>query len=121
MLTSCVPKFDRRMLPIVCTLYVLSYLDRGNIGNAKTAGAEDDLGLDSAQGSPPILKHGNKNPTTAFTDHGHQWTWVLNTFYIYLRLFRADCATLETTACPPLRGLSLPRVSAMHRHHHNQD
>lgn len=37
------------MLWIVCVLYVLSYLDRGNIGNAKTAGAQDDLGLNSAQ------------------------------------------------------------------------
>lgn len=37
------------MLWIVCVLYVLSYLDRGNIGNAKTAGAQDDLGLSSAQ------------------------------------------------------------------------
>jgi hypothetical protein len=52
-------KFDRRVLPIVCILYVLSYLDRGNIGNAKTAGAQKDLGLSSSQ-----------------------WTWVLNAFYI---------------------------------------
>jgi hypothetical protein len=37
------------MLWIVCVLYVLSYLDRGNIGNAKTAGAQADLGLSSAQ------------------------------------------------------------------------
>lgn len=37
------------MLWIVCILYVLSYIDRGNIGNAKTAGAQDDLGLSSAQ------------------------------------------------------------------------
>ena len=43
----------------MCILYVLSYLDRGNMGNAKTAGAQDDLGLDSSQ-----------------------WTWVLNAFYI---------------------------------------
>ena len=56
--------YDRRMLPIVCTLYVLSYLDRGNIGNAKTAGADDDLGLDS-----------------------QQWTWILNAFYICYVLF----------------------------------
>ncbi|KJZ76210.1 hypothetical protein HIM_04292 [Hirsutella minnesotensis 3608] len=51
--------FDRRVLPLVCCLYVFSYLDRGNIGNAKTAGAQDALGLDSAQ-----------------------WAWVLNSFYI---------------------------------------
>ncbi|KAK4945162.1 hypothetical protein LTR10_015588 [Elasticomyces elasticus] len=56
--------FDRRMLPVVCILYVLSYLDRGNIGNAKTAGAQKDLGLSSSQ-----------------------WTWVLNGFYICYVLF----------------------------------
>ncbi|KAL3955932.1 hypothetical protein ACCO45_008778 [Purpureocillium lilacinum] len=50
---------DRRVLPLVCCLYVLSYLDRGNIGNAKTAGAKRDLGLDSSQ-----------------------WAWVLNAFYV---------------------------------------
>ncbi|KAH7227087.1 major facilitator superfamily domain-containing protein [Fusarium redolens] len=51
--------FDRRLLPIVCCLYVLSYLDRGNIGNAKTAGAKEDLGLSDSE-----------------------WAWVLNSFYI---------------------------------------
>lgn len=52
------------MVPIVCCLYVLSYLDRGNIGNAKTAGADNDLGIDDAG-----------------------WTWVLNAFYICYVLF----------------------------------
>lgn len=42
-------RLTRHMLPVVCTLYVLSYLDRGNIGNAKTAGAQKELGLSSAQ------------------------------------------------------------------------
>lgn len=57
-------QFDRRLVPIVCILYVLSYLDRGNIGNAKTAGAQEDLNLSSSQ-----------------------WTWVLNAFYIAYVLF----------------------------------
>lgn len=43
----------------MCTLYVLSYLDRGNIGNAAAAGAQKDLGLSDSQ-----------------------WSWVLNSFYI---------------------------------------
>ncbi|EMR71639.1 putative mfs transporter protein [Eutypa lata UCREL1] len=47
------------MLPIVCVLYVLSYLDRGNIGNAKTAGILPGVGLSD-------------------TD----WVWVLQAFYI---------------------------------------
>ncbi|KAL4761192.1 putative MFS transporter [Aspergillus foveolatus] len=57
-------KFDRRVLPIVCILYVLSYLDRGNIGNAKTAGLDKDLGISDSQ-----------------------WAWVLNAFYICYVLF----------------------------------
>jgi sugar phosphate permease len=52
------------VLPIVCILYVLSYLDRGNIGNAKTAGLQADLGLGNSQ-----------------------WAWVLNAFYICYVLF----------------------------------
>ncbi|KAH6986577.1 major facilitator superfamily domain-containing protein [Ilyonectria sp. MPI-CAGE-AT-0026] len=57
-------KFDRHLMPLVCVLYVLSYLDRGNIGNAKTAGAQDDLGLSDSQ-----------------------WVWVLNSFYICYTVF----------------------------------
>ncbi|KAL4936012.1 hypothetical protein BDV06DRAFT_233794 [Aspergillus oleicola] len=57
-------KFDRRVLPIVCILYVLSYLDRGNIGNAKTAGIDSDLAISDSQ-----------------------WAWVLNAFYICYVLF----------------------------------
>ncbi|KAB8070535.1 major facilitator superfamily domain-containing protein [Aspergillus leporis] len=57
--TSIRRKFDRHVLPLVCILYILSYLDRGNIGNAKTAGIDTDLGLNDAQ-----------------------WSWVLYSFYI---------------------------------------
>ncbi|KAI9035833.1 MFS transporter [Aspergillus affinis] len=57
-------KFDRRVLPLVCILYILSYLDRGNIGNAKTAGLDTDLGLDD-----------------------QQWAWILYSFYICYILF----------------------------------
>ncbi|KAJ6118492.1 hypothetical protein N7471_013112 [Penicillium samsonianum] len=57
-------KFDRRVLPIVCILYILSYLDRGNIGNAKAAGLDKDLNLSD-----------------------YQWSWVLYAFYICYILF----------------------------------
>ncbi|PLB52092.1 permease of the major facilitator superfamily [Aspergillus steynii IBT 23096] len=57
-------KFDRHVLPLVCILYVLSYLDRGNIGNAKTAGLDTDLGLNDKQ-----------------------WAWVLYSFYICYIMF----------------------------------
>lgn len=49
----------KKLLPVVTCLYLISYLDRGNIGNAKTAGAQTDLGLSDLQ-----------------------WTWVLDTFYL---------------------------------------
>lgn len=51
--------FDRRLLPLVCSLYVLSYVDRGNIGNAKTAGMAKDLHLNDSQ-----------------------WTWVLSKYFL---------------------------------------
>ncbi|KAJ4228773.1 hypothetical protein NW757_014112 [Fusarium falciforme] len=42
-------KIDWRLLPMLTLLYTLSYLDRGNIGNAKVAGMNEDLGLSSKQ------------------------------------------------------------------------
>lgn len=42
-------KIDWRLLPILTLLYTLSYLDRGNIGNAKVAGMNEDLGLSDGQ------------------------------------------------------------------------
>ncbi|OAP58669.1 hypothetical protein AYL99_07759 [Fonsecaea erecta] len=38
-------KMDLRLVPMVTLLYLLSFLDRGNIGNARLGGLEDDLGL----------------------------------------------------------------------------
>ncbi|KAK6371436.1 hypothetical protein LTS17_008686 [Exophiala oligosperma] len=38
-------KLDRNLLPVVTVLYLLSYLDRANIGNARLAGLEKDLGM----------------------------------------------------------------------------
>ncbi|KAG4430795.1 hypothetical protein IFR05_013728 [Cadophora sp. M221] len=57
-------KLDTHLMPLLCVLFVLSYLDRGNIGNAKTAGAQSDLGLNSVQ-----------------------WSWVLLSFYITYTCF----------------------------------
>lgn len=38
-------KMDLRLLPMLALLYLLSFLDRGNIGNAKIEGLTDTLGL----------------------------------------------------------------------------
>ncbi|KAH8889763.1 MFS general substrate transporter [Thozetella sp. PMI_491] len=40
---AVVRKFDRRLVLFVALLYMLSFLDRSNIGNARIAGMDDDL------------------------------------------------------------------------------
>lgn len=42
-------KIDRRLLPLFTILYLLSFLDRGNIGNAKIEGLAEDLNLHGTQ------------------------------------------------------------------------
>lgn len=36
-------KMDLRLIPMLAVLYLLAFLDRGNIGNAKIEGMLDDL------------------------------------------------------------------------------
>ncbi|KAK4184165.1 major facilitator superfamily domain-containing protein [Podospora australis] len=38
-------KLDKKLMPWLCFLYLLAFLDRTNIGNAKIAGLSRDLGL----------------------------------------------------------------------------
>ncbi|KAH2033946.1 hypothetical protein KXV43_009073 [Aspergillus fumigatus] len=59
-----VKKFDRKLVPFLALLYLLSFLDRSNIGNAKIAGLMDDLRLSSSQ-----------------------YEWLLTAFYITYILF----------------------------------
>ncbi|SCZ96520.1 BZ3500_MvSof-1268-A1-R1_Chr8-2g10259 [Microbotryum saponariae] len=40
---DCSPQVDLRLLPYLALLYLLSFMDRGNIGNARLAGLETDL------------------------------------------------------------------------------
>lgn len=42
-------KLDRHLIPILAVLYLLAYLDRGNIGNAKIQGLAEDLHLKGNQ------------------------------------------------------------------------
>jgi len=44
-----VRKIDMHLIPILWIMYVLNYVDRTNIGNAKTAGMDVDLGLTSSR------------------------------------------------------------------------
>ncbi|KAK0621546.1 major facilitator superfamily domain-containing protein [Bombardia bombarda] len=59
---AVVRKFDRRLVIFVALLYMLSFLDRSNIGNARIAGMDDDL-----QTSPP---------------RSGMYEWALSAFYI---------------------------------------
>ncbi|TVY87273.1 putative ABC transporter ATP-binding protein, partial [Lachnellula willkommii] len=56
---AVVRKFDRKLVLFVALLYMLSFLDRSNIGNAKIAGLDIDLELDS-----------------------YRYEWVITAFYI---------------------------------------
>ncbi|KAK5173937.1 uncharacterized protein LTR77_002618 [Saxophila tyrrhenica] len=42
-------KVDWRLLPVLSFLYLLAFLDRSNLGNAKVAGLADDLALTGPQ------------------------------------------------------------------------
>lgn len=42
-------KLDWRLLPAVGVLYLLSFLDRSNVGNARIEGLTDDLGMTGNQ------------------------------------------------------------------------
>ena len=54
-----VRKMDRTVVPLVMALYLLAFLDRSNIGNARIAGMEEDLDLT-----------------------GDKYDWLLTIFYI---------------------------------------
>lgn len=42
-------KIDIRLMPMLTLLYLLSFLDRSNIGNARIAGMDEDLNLTGSQ------------------------------------------------------------------------
>ncbi|KAL8672675.1 MAG: hypothetical protein Q9168_002881 [Polycauliona sp. 1 TL-2023] len=42
-------KLDLRLIPWLCLLYLISFLDRTNIGNARLVGLEDDLHITGGQ------------------------------------------------------------------------
>ncbi|WDK22495.1 major facilitator superfamily transporter [Colletotrichum graminicola] len=42
-------KVDTRVLPLLALLFLCSFLDRTNVGNAKIIGMENDLGISNSQ------------------------------------------------------------------------
>ncbi|KAJ5692772.1 hypothetical protein N7462_002195 [Penicillium macrosclerotiorum] len=52
---ALVKKVDLTLLPTIWIMYLLSYLDRTNIGNAKISGMQEDLNLSSGQYSIALV------------------------------------------------------------------
>jgi sugar phosphate permease len=48
-------KIDLFLMPTIWLMYLMSYMDRTNIGNAKIAGMNDDLGLSSSEYSMALV------------------------------------------------------------------
>jgi hypothetical protein len=42
-------RLDVLLVPLVCAMYLLAFLDRANIGNARVAGLQKDLGMSDTQ------------------------------------------------------------------------
>ncbi|EUC51362.1 hypothetical protein COCMIDRAFT_79405 [Bipolaris oryzae ATCC 44560] len=57
-------KLDKHVVPLLAALYLLAFLDRSNIGNARIAGMEEDLHLSSSE-----------------------YSWLLTIFYISYIVF----------------------------------
>ncbi|OJJ51155.1 hypothetical protein ASPZODRAFT_55979 [Penicilliopsis zonata CBS 506.65] len=77
-----VKRFDRQLVPFLAFLYLLSFLDRSNIGNAKIAGLSEELPLSSSQ-----------------------YEWLLTIFYVTYILF--EWMTLMYQVVPPHIYISL--------------
>ncbi|KAF2083777.1 MFS general substrate transporter [Saccharata proteae CBS 121410] len=71
-------KMDRNLIPLVVALYLLAFLDRSNIGNAKVAGMNKDLNMT-----------------------GPDYEWLLTIFYISYIVF--EFQALMWKIIPPHR------------------
>ncbi|QSZ33640.1 hypothetical protein DSL72_005208 [Monilinia vaccinii-corymbosi] len=77
-----VRKIDKHLMPLIMGLYLLAYLDRSNIGNARIAGMKEDLSLDS-----------------------ESYDWLLTIFYISYITF--EPMVLMYKVIPPHRWASI--------------
>lgn len=57
-------KIDFRLLPAVGILYLLSFLDRSNVANAKIEGLADDLGMSESGHQTEFLLPGKKQSSS---------------------------------------------------------
>lgn len=76
-------KLDKTLLPFLALLYLLSFLDRSNIGNAKLAGLEKDLGMEG-------------------------WDYAVSARYFYCHFLMIGAGTDERACHRPLLPSSFP-------------
>ncbi|CAD6584030.1 MAG: hypothetical protein ASARMPREDX12_001511 [Alectoria sarmentosa] len=88
---NVVRKMDLRIVPLVTALYVLSFLDRSNIGNARIAGMTHDLHL-----------------------IGNDYQWLLTIFYITYIIF--EFQALMWKIVPPHIWLAFTAITSGHPH-----
>lgn len=72
-------KIDRHLVPLFTLLYLLSFLDRGNIGNAKIEGLAEDLDL-----------------------HGNEYNLCLTIFFVFYALMEVPSNTVLHHVLPRL-------------------
>lgn len=53
-------KCDYRLVPLLGVLYLVAFIDRSNIGNARIAGMEEDLNLQGMQYNIAVSRPGSK-------------------------------------------------------------
>ncbi|GAA5901314.1 hypothetical protein JCM6882_007744 [Rhodosporidiobolus microsporus] len=80
--TALAHKIDWHILPIVALVYLFCFIDRANIGNARLAGLERDLGMT-----------------------GYDYNILLTSFYVAYVVFEFPCQMLNKWAGP---GRSIP-------------
>jgi hypothetical protein len=76
-------KMDVKLLPFLALLYLLSFLDRTNIGNAKLAGLEESLGMTGKW---------DYNVSTAFTNLSGQDTPKM---HVYVCISRTNMLPID--------------------------
>lgn len=65
-------KIDWRIIPLLQFLYMLTFLDRVNIGNARLWNLEKDLGMSGYEYNIVVLGEF----TVLYLDHFHRWTYI---------------------------------------------
>ena len=70
-------KVDLWLIPWLCLVYLLCFLDRTNIGNARLAGMEEDLNMQGARKQSQVIRNSYADRGT-----GHDYNLALTIFFI---------------------------------------